>query len=65
MSSILTEGKEEYYFQVYILVRFAGREIHVVFGNTVLELQRSLKTITEEKDGNGTFRTCMQGNRKG
>lgn len=46
-------------------MRFAGREIHVVFGNTVLELQRSLKTITEEKDGNGTFRTCMQGNRKG
>ena len=46
-------------------MRFAGREIQVVLGNTLLEFQRNLRTITEEGDGNGTFRTWIQGNRKG
>ena len=41
------------------MVRFADGEIQVVFGNTVLELQRNLRTITEERDGNGLFRTWM------
>lgn len=52
-------------FRFGILVRFAGREIQVVLGNTLLEFQRNLRTITEEGDGNGTFRTWIQGNRKG
>lgn len=65
MSSILSEGKGNIIFRFDILVSFAGREIQVVFGNTVLELQRNLRTFTEERDGNCTFRIWMQGNRKG
>ena len=52
-------------FRFGMLVRLAGRETQAVFGHTVLDLRRNLRAITEERDGNGTLTTWMQGNRKG
>lgn len=46
-------------------MHLAGREIQVMFGNSVVDLTKKFESTAEERNGNDNCRTWMQVNRKG